>query len=52
MLIPLQTTLFGAEIIQPIPLFLRNNKAALVLFATMNETKHCKANLIMHLVLN
>ena len=32
---------FGAEFIQPIPLFLTINEAALMLCATMNEIKHC-----------
>lgn len=32
---------FGAEFIQPIPLFLTINEAAVMLCATMNEIKHC-----------
>lgn len=32
---------FCAEFIQPIPLFLTINEAALTLCATMNEIKHC-----------
>lgn len=34
-------TLFGAEFIQPSPLFLTINEAPLMLCATMNEIKHC-----------
>lgn len=34
-------TLYGVEFIQPTPLFLTINEAALMLCATMNEIKHC-----------